>query len=303
VAIVGDFNEVLGQDPVLMALVCATHRLFDVHAKFHGLDADILTYARGTKRVDYCVASDSLEPHVTACGFNQFNENIHSNHRVAFVDFVLKVFFGHNTPSLEQPDMRFVSTSSPDVTKFVQKMYRHLAENKVFHQFQYFCLNVDVAAEPWRDANKIDNDIGHAFSAIEKHCSKTPKPPWSETLHHTSLKVRYWKTALTARRTGVHQDTVLRNLAVEIWSNAPTPQTPVSIRILQKIGTAAQRALRRVRRHAVKERELFLNELKARLALRMSSRATDNGMSACKSIKSDWPLCPRFRVFFSIWQS
>jgi hypothetical protein len=74
---------------------------------------------------------------------------------------------------------------------------------------------------------------------------------------------------------GVNQDTVLWNLAVEIWTDNPTPTTPVSTRILQKIGTAAQRALRRVRRRAVKERELFLNELTTRLALRMSLRATD----------------------------
>jgi hypothetical protein len=163
VVVIGDFNEVLGQDLALMAAVCAAHSLFDVHA-------------HGTKRVDYCVASGSLEPHVTACGFNLFNENNHSDRQASFVDFTLKVFFRHVTPSLARADMRFVSTSGPDVTKFVQKMYVHLAENKVFHQFQDFCLDVDVAAEPWRAANKIDKAIGHAFTTAGKHCYKTPKP-------------------------------------------------------------------------------------------------------------------------------
>jgi hypothetical protein len=82
----------------------------------------------------------------------------------------------------------------------------------------------------------------------------------------------------------VRQATVLRNLAVEIWVDAPTPRTPTSTRIFQKINTAAQRALCRVRRHAAKERESLLHELKARIALRMSSRAKDTD-AAIKNIE------------------
>jgi hypothetical protein len=36
IALLGDFNEELGQDPGLMAAVCANHRLFDAHAHLHG---------------------------------------------------------------------------------------------------------------------------------------------------------------------------------------------------------------------------------------------------------------------------
>jgi hypothetical protein len=45
--------------------------------------------------------------------------------------------------------------------------------------------------------------------------------------------------------------------------------------MLKKVAAAAQKALRRVRRYAANEREQFLNELKSRLASRMSSKATD----------------------------
>jgi hypothetical protein len=73
------------------------------------------------------------------------------------------------------------------------------------------------------------------------------------------------------------------------------PRTPTSTRILQKISTAAQRALRRVRRHAAKEREAFLHELKARIALRMSSRATDTD-AAIKNIERQLSDGRRFRL-------
>jgi hypothetical protein len=153
-AVVVNFYEVLGHDPAPMASVCAANGLFDVHAQVHGSAAAIPTYARGSRLVDYCIASVALEPHVNACGFNLFNENIYSDHRASFVDLALKVFIGHDAPSLTRPDMRFVSTSSPDVNKFVQKMYMHLANNMVFHQFEDFCLDADVSADSWRATNK-----------------------------------------------------------------------------------------------------------------------------------------------------
>jgi hypothetical protein len=121
IVIVGDFNETLGTNPKLMASVCAEHNLFDVHDHFHGIGANIPTYARGTKRLDYGVASPNLEPYIDACGYNLFNKHLHSDHRASFMDIRLKEFSGHETPRLASPDQRFMSTSSPDVLKFVQK--------------------------------------------------------------------------------------------------------------------------------------------------------------------------------------
>jgi hypothetical protein len=57
VMIMGDFDEFLGLDPRLMGSVCASHDLFDVISNFHGESAEIPTYARGTKRVDYAAVS------------------------------------------------------------------------------------------------------------------------------------------------------------------------------------------------------------------------------------------------------
>jgi hypothetical protein len=66
VVVGGDFNELLGHNPGLMASVCAKNSLFDVHALFHGGAADIPTYARGSTKLDYCIASTSLEPYIAA---------------------------------------------------------------------------------------------------------------------------------------------------------------------------------------------------------------------------------------------
>jgi hypothetical protein len=133
IVIIGDYNEELGKKVNLMASVCSKHALFDVHTHFHGKNANIPTYARGSKRLDYCVASSRLEDFVASCGFNLFNEHIHSDHRAQFVDFKLKSFFGHGAPTLARPDLRSISSSSIDVSKFVRKMHAHLIEHSAFH--------------------------------------------------------------------------------------------------------------------------------------------------------------------------
>jgi hypothetical protein len=93
-----------------------------------------------------------------------------------------------------------------------------------------------------------------------------------------------WHTALAERLAKVSQSAVLRNLAAEIWKTGPTPNVPKQVRILKSVGTAAQRALRRIHRDAAKEREKFLHERKSRLAQRMSSKDTDVEV-AIKNIK------------------
>jgi hypothetical protein len=295
IIIVGDFNEQLGRLPNLMASVFAKNDLFDVHARFHGIAADIPTYARGTTRLDYCGASVRLTDFIHSSGFSLFNEHFHSDHRASFVDIRLKSFFGHDTPTaLAQPEHRFVTSSSANVSKFVQKMYSHLHGHKAFHQYQNFCLDADVVDAPGRQANKIDQVLGQAFQTAERHCSKTPCPPWSVKLHLASLKVRSWQTALTERRTGVTQSTVLHNLAAEIWCDDSPPSTPRSTKILKHVGAAAPKALRRIRRNAAAEREAFLLELKTRIALRMSSKDADAD-AALKNIERQLSSGRRFR--------
>jgi exonuclease III len=297
IVIIGDFNEALGRDTGLMASVCSTNGHFDVHALFHGEQADIPTYARGSKRLDYCVASRHLEDFVASCGYNLFNELIHSDHRAQLVDFKLKSFFGHGTPTLARPDLRSITSSSTAVTKFVRKMHAHLTEQSAFHKYQEFQLDAEVLDEPWKMANNLDALIGQAFKTAEKTCAKhmreTPKTPWSSKLHHASLKVRYWATVLTERNTKVPQTTVLHNLAAEIWKLDP-PATPRITKTLKNIGTAAKRALRRIQKNAVAEREAFLQEFKARLAQRMSSKDADVA-SAIKTIDRQLTSGRRFR--------
>jgi hypothetical protein len=76
IVMMGDFNETLGTNSRLMAKVCADHDLFDVLFQKHGDEVQIPMYARGSKRLDYCLASTQLQPLISACGYNLFNAYI-----------------------------------------------------------------------------------------------------------------------------------------------------------------------------------------------------------------------------------
>jgi hypothetical protein len=89
-------------------------------------------------------------------------------------------------------------------------------ENKVLHKFNDYCLDVEGLSEPWTTVNSIDDMIGQAFASAERDCSSIPRHPWFEALHKASLKVRYWKTSLTARTTGASQDDVLDDIAMTV---------------------------------------------------------------------------------------
>jgi hypothetical protein len=133
--IVGHFKETLGNDPTLLASVCAKYSLYNVLDNIHGSCANVPTYIRGTRRLDYCLLSSNLQSDLKATCFNLFNKYAYSDHRALFVDFNLSHTLGKPNPAIVPPAKRFVSSRSNDVCEFVSKMSSHLHENKVFHKF------------------------------------------------------------------------------------------------------------------------------------------------------------------------
>jgi hypothetical protein len=213
----GDFNEQLGANSQLMARIAGRHDLFDVHQQRLGDTSNAPTYMRGTKKLDYVLASIALRATFRFCGINLFNKLLQSDHRALFADFALHTFLGSKPPALCRPDLRFISTDSAAVSTFVGKMFSHLEENKVFHSFADFMLDVNVATKPWELVKKIDTQIGHAFACGETKCAKPRQAPWSVELHKASSKVWFWKTALTQRNTAVQQDEVLKEIGAIVW--------------------------------------------------------------------------------------
>ena len=66
-----------------------------------------------------------------------------------------------------------IGTKSKDIVKFLNKVYHHLHQNKVFHKFETFLLEAPTSDHPWRQANEIDEQIGLAINAGKRNALYT----------------------------------------------------------------------------------------------------------------------------------
>lgn len=86
VMVLGDFNEVMGEDEDGLTKLITDCNLVDVMANKH-FAAGFTTYARGSRVLDYCLMDQSLLWLTQKCGFEPFAANIVSDHRGLFLDF------------------------------------------------------------------------------------------------------------------------------------------------------------------------------------------------------------------------
>jgi hypothetical protein len=269
IVVMGDLNEVVGLDPTLMASVCAACHLYDPFSDLFPDQADTPTYARGSKRLDWVLVSRSLLPVIEGVGYNRFNLLYHSDHRAIFIDLAKRESLGLSSP-LVPHSRRFIHSNCPQVRDFIWEAYKHLQENKIFHQFGEFTLDADTCQDPSQTANAIDRQVTKALLHAEKKCSRPQSHPWSEVLHLASLKLRYWKTVLSSRRSD-YDATCELDLICE--TTGPMPPIPPDTKILLTCIRLAHAHLRIKRRNAVAARQAFLQELKERIATRKTSNS------------------------------
>ena len=186
--ILGDLNEVLGEDTNFMSSLCIEYKLHDAFNQMHPNIPEFTTYIRGTKRLDYMLISNSLRP--AEVGYNHFYEIYNSDHRAMYLDLPKINDYIMNRPIVTGTS-REIGSKSKDIVKFVEIIYEHLHQNKIFHKFELLQLEVLEAEKPWRIANVIDNQLRLAINKAKKECFKYQRPPWSEILHHALLKLRY----------------------------------------------------------------------------------------------------------------
>lgn len=75
ILLIGDFNEPLGSDPEGMGKIAGDHHLMDVMASRHS-STPPATYARGSRRLDYALASESVCNALVKAGYEAFNNGI-----------------------------------------------------------------------------------------------------------------------------------------------------------------------------------------------------------------------------------
>jgi hypothetical protein len=91
--LLGDFNEVIGINPVLMASIRGELDLIDTIGNLHPHEHSTPTYNRGGTRIDYGLISLDFLPTITSAGMNKFHEVSTSDHRALFLDLDMTELF------------------------------------------------------------------------------------------------------------------------------------------------------------------------------------------------------------------
>lgn len=96
IILMGDFNDHRQKHQESFSAYINDLKLTDPMSLLHNLEEEVSTYARGPNRVDYMFVSEEVIPFVNACGYDPFNENVFSDHRLMFMDidkncFILKM--------------------------------------------------------------------------------------------------------------------------------------------------------------------------------------------------------------------
>ena len=191
--LIGNFNEELGGDPAGMANICSKLGMIDVMLLHHGSD-DIVTYARGRKRLDYAICTPQVTKAIDHCGYEPFNHRLMSDHCGFFLVINTNKLFGSDTqclPSLEFWDIQ--SKHSKPVTSYIREKHEYLSDRRFFERLQRMC---DSNVPNPRLAQELDRELTRAGISAGKNCRTLRKPQWSVKLTKVRHKVSILKRVI-----------------------------------------------------------------------------------------------------------
>jgi hypothetical protein len=171
----GDFNKNLGKMIGGIAHLVAACKLTDVHAHLYGIDSKPSTYVHGQRQLDYVFVTDGVLPYVRSCGIEAFFSMIHSYHWGLFLDINLIGLLGGKMAQLLAAALRGISGNSPHQEKYINNVYKHLADHHVLNRGATVFGALDQSTIPVYPkllvaSNRIDRDITRAMLYAKMTC-------------------------------------------------------------------------------------------------------------------------------------
>ena len=180
----GDFNEVVGDDPEMMAKILSPGNLTDVHAHKNG-HVNIATYFQGRRRVDYCFASPRILDHVLLCGFEAFHARKMCDHCGYFVDLSMVGLFDWRLLAIVNPAERCIHSNHPRlVQKYVLKLAAYFEDHNIVQKV------TEIQHEySYKAVEKLDELITAGMVCVKQECRNDARLPWSEDIHEKMTQV------------------------------------------------------------------------------------------------------------------
>ena len=176
-------------------------KMVNVHVQKHGTDDEPPTYIRGSRCIDYILATEAISSYVTAAGILPFHEFCTSDHRALYADIAIQEFLCGEPNPIETAACRPLQSCDPRAVKTYREMLEKYLNEGLFEH------NLNRAISKLKDegynddtANTIDNldqEITNVRLDIEAKCTKISSYPWSPTLVEARKAVTYWRLWLS----------------------------------------------------------------------------------------------------------
>jgi hypothetical protein len=179
VVIIGDLNEVIGEDLSGMTRLISECNLVDVVARNH-LAAGFSTYQRGRKIIDYCLVDTTLIPMIAKCGYEPFNAHILSDHRGIFVDFSTSNLFRGGVQPLAPMPLRDLSTKRPhQIPHYFEEKQQYLQECGWFDRITELKERMETDSRDDHLAEILYDQLIKSCNHASKKLKPYPRAPYS----------------------------------------------------------------------------------------------------------------------------
>ncbi len=180
------------------------------------------TYARGSKCLDYALASPEICEALRSAGYEEFNARIASDHRGYFFDFDTNALFGSETQVLASMSKRGMSASNvSQVTEYIRQKHRILTEHNVFKRVEKLMHQ----GNRHEQAERIDKDVLEGSLVAEGKVTRFGEPEWSVELVQARKLVSILIKQLSALRTGYDHTEILAKALNDLTTPIALPQS------------------------------------------------------------------------------
>ena len=199
ILLLGDFNEAFGSDPNGLQKVASDCGLLDLMSLRHS-STPPATYARGSTRLDYALATNHDANALSMAGYEPFNSRFPSDHRSYFLDFDTQKLFGTETQSLGKHSDRILhSNNEAQSTQYLQEKYDLLLQHNAFARGD----QLSRPGEKHAFAERLDQDVVSASLVAEQRMKRFGAPAWSIALDKARKEVTRLTKCLSMARTGL----------------------------------------------------------------------------------------------------
>jgi hypothetical protein len=296
-----DANENMNDSEGGLSSLVQETNLIDVFSEIGNEDCNIPTYTRGSRKIDYILASAELLPHIKYMGCLPFYMYNNSDHRGLFIDISVNMI--GNKVELKQPVRRLIGTNSSRMDKFNYKKYR---DDQFHHQNIYnkvrnlsHLSSISTLEEMENMINNLDANITKIMMSAEKKCCNARHDSnWSVALHVCSLMCKYWVKTFKGAKNNIN---VSRQIAPLYSKLPPNKKDEILLLIHNKTNRELQSiAKQQLRRHILYKKELLSKHKKLRqqdlLQFQADHLSKGQGKEAsiirkianCEMRKADW---------------